>query len=98
MKSQGIMDEIDVASDRDQDVQTVQLDNADPQQVATVLQSMFGSGSTSRGGTSSSQNSLLQQRLQNANTTMGQTSTSGGLNSTGGGGGGGGGRSLFKTT
>jgi hypothetical protein len=83
-----IMDELDVASDRDQTVQTVQLENADPQQVATVLQSMFSSGNTSRTG--NNQNSMLQQRAQNATTTMGSTSSSSGLGTSSSGGGGGG--------
>jgi general secretion pathway protein D len=78
----GIMDEIDVASERDQQVATIELQNADPQQLAQVLQSMFSSGNTSRSGTSSSQNSMLQQRLQSATTTMGQTSTSSGIGGT----------------
>jgi hypothetical protein len=90
----GIMEEIDVASTRDQDTYVRQVDNADPQQLAQVLQNMFGSSSTSRGGTSSSsQNSALQQRTQNGVTTMGTTTTSssmGGSTSSGGRGGGGG--------
>jgi type II secretory pathway component GspD/PulD (secretin) len=86
-----IMTELDVASDRDQNVATIQLQNADPQQLAQVLQNMFGGSTTSRGGTTgSSANSALMQRSQNATTTMGQTTTSSGI---GGGGGGGGGRS-----
>jgi len=83
----GIMDEIDVESDRDQKVYPVQLKNADPQQVASVLQNMFGGSSTSRGGASSSQNSALMQRSQNSTTTMGQTTTGTGIGSTGTGGG-----------
>jgi len=85
-----IMKEVDVESERDQTVQTVALDNADPQQVAQVLQSMFGGGNTQRIG--NGQNSMLQQRQQNATTTMGQTSTSSGLTGSSGGGYGGGGR------
>jgi type II secretory pathway component GspD/PulD (secretin) len=88
----GIMDEIDVASDRDQQVATIELQNADAQSVATVLQSMFSNGNTSRTGTGSSANSALQQRLQNGVTTMGTTTTSQGIGggTTGGGRGGGG--------
>ena len=93
----GIMDEIDVASDRDQQVATIQLNNADAQSVATVLQSMFSNGNTSRTGTGSSQNSPLQQRLQNGVTTMGTTTTSQGIGggTTSGGRGGGGGAGGF---
>jgi type II secretory pathway component GspD/PulD (secretin) len=84
----GIMDEIDVASDRDQNIATIELQNADPQQVAQVLQNMFSSGTASRTGTGSSANSMLQQRTANATTTMGQTTTSTGIGGTGTGGGG----------
>jgi type II secretory pathway component GspD/PulD (secretin) len=86
-----MMTELDVASDRDQDVTTIQLQNGDPQQVAQVLQNMFGSSTTSRSGTSSSQNSALQQRGVNGVTTMGSTTTTSGIGTTGTGGGGGGG-------
>ena len=92
-----MMTELDVASERDQNVSVIALQNGDPQQVAQVLQNMFGSSSTSRSGTSSSQNSALQQRQQNGVTTMGTTTTSSGIGGTGtgsggrGGGGGGGG-------
>ena len=78
-----IMTELDVASDRDQNVATIQLQNADPQQVAQVLQNMFGGSSTSRGGTSSSANSALMQRQQNSTTQMGQTTTGTGISGTG---------------
>ena len=89
----GIMDEIDVASDRDQNVATIELQNADPQQVAQVLQSMFQGNNTSRTGTSSQQNSPLTTRATQTSTTMSQTTTSSGIGSgnTGGGRGGGGG-------
>ena len=84
-----MMTELDVPSDRDQTVATIQLQNADPQQVAQVLQNMFGGSTTSRGGTSSTQNSALQQRGVNGVTTMGSTTTSSGIGGTGGIGGGG---------
>jgi general secretion pathway protein D len=83
-----MMTELDVPSDRDQNVATIQLKNADPQQVAQVLQNMFSSGTASRTGTGSSANSMLQQRTANATTTMGQTTTSTGIGGTGTGGGG----------
>jgi general secretion pathway protein D len=90
----GMMADLDVPSDRDQDVYVFQMKNGDPQQAVQVLQNMFGSSSTSRNGTSSSQNSALQQRAVNATTTMGTTTTTSGIGGTGigGGGGGGGGR------
>jgi len=87
-----MMEKLDVASDRDQNVATIQLQNGDPQQVAQVLQSMFSNGNASRTG-SSSQNSALQQRQQSSTTSMSTTSTS---SSSGGGiGGGAGGRPAF---
>jgi len=82
----GMMTELDVVSDRDQNVATIRLQNGDPQQVAQVLQSMFSNGNTSRTG-SSSQNSALQQRQQSSTTSMSTTTTSSGIGGTGGGGG-----------
>jgi general secretion pathway protein D len=85
-----MMNDLDVASDRDQDVHVFTMMNGDPQQAVQVLQSMFQSGSTSRSGSSSSsQNSALQQRAQNSTTTMGTTTTSSGVGGTTGGVGGG---------
>jgi general secretion pathway protein D len=80
----GMMEQLDVPSDRDQGVYVFQMKNGDPQQAVQVLQDMFQSSSTSRSGTStsSSQSSPLQQRAQTSATTMG-TTTSG---STGAGG------------
>jgi type II secretory pathway component GspD/PulD (secretin) len=88
----GMMEQLDVASDRDQGVYVFQMKNGDPQQALTVLQNMFQSSSTSRSGTSSSsQNSALQQRAVNGTTTMGTTTTTttgiGGSSTSGGGGG-----------
>ena len=85
----GMMADLDVPSDRDQDVYVFQMKNGDPQQAVQVLQNMFQSSSTSRSGTSSSsQNSALQQRAQNSTTTMGTTTTTTGVGGTGTGGGG----------
>jgi general secretion pathway protein D len=84
----GMMTELDVPSDRDQNVYVFQMKNADPNQAVQVLQNMFG-GNTSRGGNSSSQNSALQSRAQSSATSMGTTTTSTGIGSTGTGGGGG---------
>jgi type II secretory pathway component GspD/PulD (secretin) len=86
----GMMTDLDVASNRDQKVFVLHLENADPDQAATVLQGMF-QGNNSR-SSSSSQNSALQQRaVNNANTTSSSSSSSGfGTGSTGGGRSGGG--------
>jgi type II secretory pathway component GspD/PulD (secretin) len=84
----GIMEKLDVKSDRDQQVATIQLLNGDPQQVAQVLQSMFGSGSTSSSSSGSSASSALQTRAQNGATQMSSgTTTSSGIGGTGTGGG-----------
>jgi general secretion pathway protein D len=91
-----MMTDLDVASDRDQNVSVISLNNADPYQVAQVLQNMFGSSTTSRGGTSSTTTSPLTQRAQTTSTTMGSTTTttSTGVGGTSYGGGGGGGRTF----
>ncbi len=94
----GMMADLDVPSDRDQNVYVFQMKNGDPQQALTVLQNMFQSSSTSRSGTSSSsQNSALQQRAVNGTTTMGATTTTTtGIGGNGGSGGvGSGGRTTF---
>jgi type II secretory pathway component GspD/PulD (secretin) len=89
----GMMEQLDVPSDRDQNVYVFQMKNGDPQQALTVLQNMFQSSSTSRSGSSSSsQNSALQQRAVNGTTTMGTTTTTAGIGGTGTGGGIGSGR------
>jgi type II secretory pathway component GspD/PulD (secretin) len=84
-----MMKDLDVASDRDQDVFVFKLNNADSQQAAQVLQNMFQS-SSSRNTTGNNQNSALQQRIQTANQNMGSSSSSSsfGGSSLGGGGGG----------
>jgi general secretion pathway protein D len=81
----GMMEQLDVPSDRDQSVYVFQMKNGDPQQAVQVLQNMFQSSSTSRSGTStsSSQNSPLQTRAQNSATTMGTTTTTTGVGGTG---------------
>ena len=94
----GMMEQLDVPSDRDQGVYVFQMKNGDPQQALQVLQNMFQSSSTSRSGTSSSssQNSALQQRAVNGTTTMGTTTTTTGIGGTGTGGGGSGGAVILK--
>jgi general secretion pathway protein D len=72
----GMMTDLDVPSDRDQDVTVIPVQNADPYQVAQVLQNTFGSASTSRTGTgTTTTQSPLQQRAQTTTTTMGSTTT-----------------------
>jgi type II secretory pathway component GspD/PulD (secretin) len=90
----GMMEQLDVASDRDQGVYVFQMKNGDPQQALSVLQNMFQTSSTSRSGNSSgsSQNSALQQRAVNGTTTMGSTTTTTGMGTGTGGGIGGAGR------
>jgi len=96
----GMMEQLDVASTRDQKVFVYHMDNGDPQQTLQVLQNMFGgNGTTSRTGTgSSSQNSALMNR-ETQNATSGGTGSSTSTTGTGVGGGGtrgaGGGGNLF---
>jgi type II secretory pathway component GspD/PulD (secretin) len=85
----GMMKDLDVPSERDQNVYVFKMNNGDPQQTAQVLQSMFQS-SSSRNSSSSSQNSALQQRAQNNATTTSSSSSSTGFGTSGGGGGRGG--------
>lgn len=76
----GMMKDLDVASDRDQNVYVFKMNNGDPQQAAQVLQNMFQTTST-RNNTSSSQNSALQQRAQTTTTTTSQTTSQTGFGS-----------------
>ena len=71
----GMIEKLDVRSDRDQDVYVFKMNNADPQSVAQELQAMFQSTS-SRTTTSGNQSSALQTRAQNAATTTGSSSSS----------------------
>jgi type II secretory pathway component GspD/PulD (secretin) len=95
----GMMQSLDIPSIRDQGVYAYQLHNADPQEVAQVLQSMFQSSSSGRGaGAQSSaqqpETSALMNRVsQNAQTvsTTSSTISSGTGTGVGRGGGGGGG-------
>jgi type II secretory pathway component GspD/PulD (secretin) len=70
---------MDVPSDRDQDVYVLHVQNADPNQAAQVLQSMFG-GSSARGN---QQNSAIQNRMQSSASSMGSASTSQQIGTTG---------------
>lgn len=77
----GMMSELDVPSTRDQHVYTYHLNNADPVEVAQILQNTFQSSTSGRGNSSASssqqseQSALIQRETQNA-TTVGQTSES----------------------
>lgn len=91
-----MMKELDVPSTRDQNVYVYHLNNGDPQEALTVLQSMFQSTTSSRSGSSSSSStqSPLQLRAQNMSSTTsssGTTTGSGFTGSSSGGRGGGGG-------
>jgi Bacterial type II/III secretion system short domain len=96
---EGMMDSLDVPSTRDQGVYSYTLHNADPQEVAQVLQNMFQSSSSGRGSgsSSSSQQSetspFMNREAQNATTvsTTSSTISSQSGTSTGRGGGGAGG-------
>ncbi len=89
----GMMKDLDVPSERDQDVYVFKMNNGDPQQALTVLQNMFQSSSSR--SSSSSQNSALQQRQINNATTTSSSSSSTGFGTTGSGGGGAGGGRAF---
>jgi type II secretory pathway component GspD/PulD (secretin) len=84
----GMMTDLDVPSDRDQNVYVFKMNNGDSQQAVTVLQNMFQSQS-SRNTSGSSQNSALQQRSQTTATTTSQNTSSTGFGTGTGGGGGG---------
>jgi type II secretory pathway component GspD/PulD (secretin) len=91
---EGMMQQLDVPSSRDQQVHVIHLDNADPQQVLQVLQGTFpsGPGSSASSSSSSSQTDARLNREQQNATTVSQTSSSmssgsgGGIGRTGGGG------------
>ena len=71
----GMVTRLDVPSPRDQKVFVYRLKNGDPNAVATVLQAMFQSSTTTGTGASASQTSLLQQRAQTTLTTPSSTTT-----------------------
>jgi len=91
-----MMNDLDVASTRDQKVYVFHMNNGDPQQAAQVLQSMFQSSSSrSSSSSSSSANSALMTRAQNAATSTSTTSSSSGSSFGGSSGGRSGGGSQF---
>jgi len=77
----GMMTELDKPSERDQHVFAYHLNNADPLEVAQILQTTFQSTTSGRSSSSSSssqqteESALIQRENQNA-TTVGQTSSS----------------------
>jgi len=75
-----MMEQLDVPSERDQQVTVFHVDNGDPEQMVQVLQSTFGAsgGTTSRGGASSttSSSALSQRAKQNAQQMGNSSSTS----------------------
>ena len=85
-----MMKDLDVASDRDQDVYVFKLNNADSLQAAQVLQNMFQSTSSKSSSSGSTTTSPLMQRVQNnasSSTSSGTSSTGlGTMGSSGGGG------------
>jgi type II secretory pathway component GspD/PulD (secretin) len=85
----GMMEQLDVASTRDQKVFVYHMDNGDPQQALQVLQNMFQNNTTSRSSTSSSSSSsaLANRETQNA-ATIGSSTTTTPSTGTGIGGGG----------
>ncbi|MGA2247713.1 MAG: secretin N-terminal domain-containing protein [Verrucomicrobiota bacterium] len=70
-----MMKDLDVASDRDQDVYVMQMKNGDAQAAALVLQGMFQSTSSRNQTSSQNQNSALTQRQINNNTSSGSSSS-----------------------
>jgi type II secretory pathway component GspD/PulD (secretin) len=79
--------ELDIKSDRDQSVYTVQLTNADPYSVLAALQIAFPSSGTSRGNTTPTGADPLPSRAQQMNSSSSSSSfgTSSGGGSRGGG-------------
>lgn len=75
----GVIRELDVKSSRDQTVHVFKMENGDPQQALQILQSMFQSTTSTRGGASStaSQTSpLMQREINNANSSSSSVSGS----------------------
>jgi general secretion pathway protein D len=72
-----MMKELDVSSDRDQNVYVFKMNNGDSQQTAQVLQNMFGGNNTRTSQSGQNANSALMQRAQNSTTQMGSQSSQG---------------------
>jgi general secretion pathway protein D len=95
---EGMMAQLDVASNRDQKVYVFHMNNGDTMQDLQVLQSMFGGSTSSSGsrggtGTSTTGSALGTRETQNASSSgTGSTTTGGSSGGIGGGMGGGGNR------
>ena len=76
----GMMHDLDVPSQRDQNVYVYHLNNGDPNQVVQVLQNTFGGNNTR--STSSTQQGALETRENAGATSAGNTTSA--LGSTGG--------------
>jgi hypothetical protein len=89
---EGMINELDISSTRDQGVYVFRMENGDPQQAAQVLQSMFQSTTGGRAGgvqSGSQQNSALMQRqVNNASSSSGSVNSSTATSGFGGAGGG----------
>ena len=84
----GMMGQLDVPSDRDQNVYVFQMKNGDPQQALRCCKTCSRAAALRAAApVRSSQNSALQQRAVNGTTTMGTTTTTTGIGGTGTGGG-----------
>jgi type II secretory pathway component GspD/PulD (secretin) len=82
---------VDVDSVRDQQVYVLPMDNADPNQVAQVLQKMFGSTQAGTTGTTATDPFVTRQNTMSSSS----TTSSSGIGTTTGGNRGGGGGNLF---
>ena len=72
-----MMTELDVSSDRDQDVYVFQMKNGDPQQVVQVLQNMFGGSTHARAAAPVHRKTARSSSARKTRTTtMGTTTTS----------------------
>jgi general secretion pathway protein D len=81
---QGMIEQLDVPSVRDQNVYTVNLKNGDPNEVLSVLQSMFPQNSNARNANTTQNNDAMQTRQTDGATAVGNNTSqlSSGLNST----------------
>jgi type II secretory pathway component GspD/PulD (secretin) len=71
-----MIEQLDFRSDKQQTVKVFKLNNADAQELLPVLQDMFQTSTTARSARTSTQNSPLQNRLQQFQTTGSRSATS----------------------
>ncbi len=83
----GMIEQVDVSSDRDQKIFVYHLDHGDPQQAATVLQGMFQGNNSRNNNNRSTTSSALQTRESQNASSIGSSSAATGVggNRTGGG-------------